>query len=77
MPPNVLLGTKTQLLIHPFGLVFKRSSRSLLHNTSNKEDKLIAVTRIFGNTLSNLVSSSVYPLEIFIRLLPTGDGILR
>jgi len=118
-----------------FGLVFKRSSRSLLHNTNNKEDKLIAVTRIFGNPLSNLVSSvvrhaqlfllsyyigdmfrpicrsssglllqispdvpllyfvstiyaqcdvfhqlvssTVYPLGIFIRLLPTGDGILR
>jgi len=60
-----------------FGLVFRRSSHSLLHNTNNKEDKLIAVTRIFGNPHSNLVSSFVYPLGIFIRLLPTGDGILR
>lgn len=59
------------------GLVFKRSSRSLLHNTNNKEDKLKAVTRIFGNPLSNPVSSSGYPLGIFIRLLPTGDGIFR
>jgi hypothetical protein len=60
-----------------FGLVFERSSRSLLHNTNNKEDKLIAVTRIFGNLLSNPVSSFGFPLGIFIHLLPTGDGIFR
>jgi hypothetical protein len=64
-------------LSREIGLVFKRSRRSLLHNTSNKEDKLKAVTRIFGNPLSNPVSLSGYPLGIFIRLLPTGDGILR